>query len=210
MSYGTNAPQGLQPYCCTTGATWNQATSEYLIAPGYATAIFSGDPVAPADNGTIVLADPENGPFLGVFWGCEYIDAATKLTVNSKYWPASQQVMDGTQPVAYIIDEINLLFNVQVANNAGGVAPAQALILSDLNVNAGLNAGAGGNTMSGLSGMYLDKDSFDAPAATLPLKIMKLTPIVASPANAFGMNFNNALVLINNAILKGGDGTAGH
>lgn len=210
MSYGYDAPQGLQPYCTTTGATWNQATSQYLIAGGYATAIFSGDPVVQLGDGTIGLANPVTGPYLGVFWGCEYVDAATKLIVNSKYWPAAQAVMTGTQPVAFIVDEINLLFNVQVKNSAGGAAPAQGIILTDLNFNASLNAGAGGNTMTGLSGMYLNKSTFAQPAATLPLKVMKLTPVISSPSNAFGINFNNALVLINNAELKGGTGTAGH
>ena len=74
MSYGTNAPQGLQPWSMLGGSAWNQKTNTYFIPSGYATSLFMGDPVVTVTTGTIQIASTGSNPLVGVFWGFFYQD----------------------------------------------------------------------------------------------------------------------------------------
>lgn len=149
MAYGTNAPFGLRPVSSILGGSWTEKTNEYHIyasADGtntYANSIFTGDPVVwgtslgatPAADGlfgTIAAYNPHftdgtpstfNGaPIVGVFVGCEYLSTvtATNNLIKSPFWPGGAQVMPGTKIKAYIIDDPEVLFDVQVSvfNNA--------------------------------------------------------------------------------------------
>lgn len=147
MAYGTNAPFGLRPLNSIAGGSWTEKVNEYEIyasadgATTYNTSIYTGDPVqwglsmgaTPAVDGligTIARYNPTytDGtpatfaatPILGVFMGCRYTAAnavsSTPVQV-SPYWPAGSQVKAGTKIIAYILDDPNALFDIQISTN---------------------------------------------------------------------------------------------
>lgn len=195
MSYGTNAPQGFQPSVTYTGATWSGQQSNYLITSGYSTSIFTGDPVAPLADGTIGIG-VAGSAVLGVFQGCTYPDS-NGIYQFFPYWLANAVVF-GTPagPAnAFVLDDPAIEFNIQTSTS---------LVLVDVWQNANF-AIAAGSTRTGQSGTYLDMATKNT-TATLNCKIIGLTPVVG---NTFGLAFNNALVTLNNHVLKGGTGTSG-
>jgi hypothetical protein len=204
--YGTNSPFGLKP-----SRGWDGTTNPYLIASGYATSLYKGDPIVPLADGTIGIGAVA-GPLLGVFWGCKY--TLSSGTVHSDYWPGATVTLNAANATAYIIDDPNVLFDIQVSTSANAQNPTMTLANINSNANLGLVTGgvlpvnpATGSTVTGLSGYYLDiSTATGAGNATYALKVMQLTPFIN---NAFGINFNNVIVQINNHILKGGTGTAG-
>jgi hypothetical protein len=193
MAYGTNAPFGLQPRYMSTGATWNGQTNDYLIASGYATGIFTGDPVTLLADGTIGIGVAGSG-IIGIFTGCKYVDSSGNY-VFSPRWIASTATQNTLPAIALVADDPGLICDVQ----ADG-----ALITGQLNQNANFAIGAG-STVSGQSGAYLATASLNT-TNTLNLKILKFTP---RPGNVSGLTYNNVLVAINNHLLKGGPGTDG-
>lgn len=215
MSYGINAPQGLQPNSFLGGAAWNQATSTYPITSAYGTSIFSGDIVMKDLNGTIVRSASTDGDaIVGVFWGCSYISAVDGRLVESKWWPANTAVFNGETATAYIIDDPNVLFDVQCGDAA--IVPIHTdLRLTDLGKNCSLTV-VDGSTTTGISASYLNLNT--AVGAGGPedrtCRIVRLTPgtmvlrqdfpLLNYTGNQFGMPFNNATVLINNHAYKAG------
>lgn len=207
MSYGTNAPQGLQPYSMLSGACWNQQTSQYLLASGYGTPLYQGDPVTILNNGTIGIG-VAGSAIVGVFWGVRYQDTSGTL-INSTYWAASTTTFNpgggGAIPAtAFIIDDPYVLFNIQCTGTNLVSGSVNTINVTDLNLNYNFISGTG-STISGQSAYALNNASA-ATTATLNLKLVSLTPAVN---NSFGLTYNNGLVLINNHIYKGGTGTAG-
>ena len=116
----TSAPFGFRPVLHETGQSH---ANTYTIAAAYGTLISYGDPVMLNTDGTITALAATSSPILGVFAGVEYIDATGKPT-TSKNWPAGQTVLAGTTPVAYVYDDPNTLFDVQVTANASGYVQA--------------------------------------------------------------------------------------
>lgn len=195
MSYGVNAPFGLQPYGYITGGTYNGATNQYAIASGYNTDLFTGDPVYYAANGTIVRATAgDTNPWFGTFRGVKYTDANGNF-VFSPYWPANTVTFGAANAVALVTDDPNLLYNIQ---SAGTIAAA------DIFQNGNFDFGVAGSTRTGQSGARLAAAT--GTTATFQVKILALVPRVD---NAFGVQFNNVLVLPNNNPYKGGTGTVG-
>jgi hypothetical protein len=217
MSYGVDAPFGLQPRFYK-GTKWDGQVSTYLIngnvggaGTSYATSIFKGDLVKLAVDGTIQRCAAGDAA-IGVFWGCQYFDS-TNTFIPSNYWKASNLTYNSSNPTAFVIDSPDVIFDIQ-AKGTGAVTGnvntinqglnANAGYQSDLNYNYNIAVGTG-NTLSGYSGAYLDL-STQAVTATLQLKLIGLTPV---PGNNFGVTFNNGLVKINNHTLQGGTGTVG-
>lgn len=225
MSYGTNAPVGLVPTNYSLGAIWNGTLNEYPILSGYATSLFQGDPVKQLNNGTIGIGVASTA-IVGVFQGCTYFDSLGNFQA-SPYWPASTATLGTQNANALICDDPNVLFNIQVSTSstANPTVPV-GLALTDFNNNASFAIGGGthfnanvppipnnpltGNTRNGNSGYYLDITTLDV-AATLSLKLVRLTPVPGNNYNTIAapFYFNNALVLINNHVYKGGTGTVG-
>lgn len=204
MSYGTNAAQGFVETIPLTGASWNTATSVYPIASAYATAIYTGDPVAPvAGTGKIGIGVAGAGVY-GVFKGVIYLDA-TNQRQFLPYWPAAAVTFSGDAE-AYVIDDPNVEFNIQT----GAVGAAAA----NINKNANFVTVAG-TTPGGISKTYLDMATVGDEAAK-SCKILRLAPVpdagantIGLPHNIFGVAYNNVIVTFNNHIHKGGTGTAG-
>lgn len=152
MSYGINAPQGLQPISSVTGGSWTQKVTEYHISTttangittGYATSIFTGDPVVfntantaatfVNTSGTIALYNPTyadaapstfaQAPILGVFMGCEYLtpNLGVNNLVKSPYWPGATQVQAGSIIKAWVLDDPYAIFDVQISTHVNAAA----------------------------------------------------------------------------------------
>ena len=237
MSYGTNtnSPQGFQPSVYMNGAPWSGQTADYSLVSGYATSLFSGDPITWDTNGTIAIATAGN-PMLGVFWGVTYTDT-TGAVQFSRYWNANTVTQGALNATVHVIDDPNVLYDVATStiNNQPGPANAPSVLQTDLgrNINFAIasaansfNAlpvgtvgpGAGttpaanprtGNTISGNSAYFLDYNSI-GNTATKNCKIIRFTPVPNNgPGGANGPFFQNLIVKINNDIYNGGTGTLG-
>jgi hypothetical protein len=223
MSYGTDAAQGFVERIPLTGATWNTATTVYPIKSGYATAIYTGDPVQPLNDGTIGRAVPSvsaagNLGVIGVFKGVIYTDA-TNVKQFLAYWPAATATLGLVDAEAYVIDDPNVEFDIQAGTSNAGAHTA-TINQTDINLNADFayDAVTAGSTRSGISRTYLNMATA-ATTATLNCRILRLTPVADGapggtnpaglPHNTFGTLYNNAIVTFNNHVLKGGQGTAG-
>ena len=128
----TSNPYGFAPTKHPSGQTHARL---YTIATGYATAIYKGQPVILNTNGTIT-AGTAAADILGVFAGCEYVDANGKPTVSNN-WPASQTA---TNIKAYVWDDPLTEYSVQADGSV-----AQTAIGDQCDVS---NATANGNGMS--------------------------------------------------------------
>lgn len=219
MSNGINSPYGLMVVQSQIGNGGTQKLGKYNIyasANGqntYAGNIFQGDLVrmSPALNdlaatiaagtiGTIVAgyipvagvaATPVTGVPVGIFVSCQFYDATTKVLVNSDYWPAGRQVMAGTAITAFVNDDPQVVFKVQISTSTNNTPIAALNNVSPYiyqNIFRGQNAflqvggvafavpalntpannPATGNTATGKSAYYLDGSTIaiDAAAGT--------------------------------------------
>jgi len=202
MAYGTNAPFGLRPVSYLGSGPIPCPQNSYFVAYNYATALFTGDPVTLLADGTIGRATgANNGPVSGVFAGVQYYDVNNNL-VNLPYWPnPAPPTFRNQNPVAFVLDDPNILYDIQAGNAAG--SGGAGILQVDLFSNATIGFGTAGSTVSGQSGaVLLAIDN----TATSPLKILRLTPV---PGNAFGVNYNNVIVQINDNPLRGSTGSGG-
>lgn len=139
----TNAPRGFKPVRHNSGGCIR--TNEYSIAANYNVKMHSGDPVILTGTGkNISIAGAGVEETCGVFAGCSYIDADGKQQFNS-YWPG---LTTNTQIVAYVYDDPNLVFEVQV----------DTIAEADVGNQMDLAEGTGSDT-SGQSGAYLDEST---------------------------------------------------
>ncbi len=179
----TNAAYGLKPVRHLTGGELR--TNVYPITAASAAAIYRGDPVQGAADGSIIIAEAGNVDNLGVFYGCEYINA-TGAKVFSKYWPADTAA---TNVVAHVYDDPNIVFAIQ--SDATGVALADIHNGADWEIVAGAAA-------TGRSATNLD---VSAGLATTG-KSLRILRVVDSPDNSPGA-YANVEVIFNEHVLKG-------
>lgn len=240
MSNGINAPYGLQIVQSQIGNGGTQKLGQYFIyadATGqntWNTNIFQGDMVKyyPARTaatwdpllGTIVPAlTPQAGAAanttvgvpVGIFIGCQFTDALTGYQVNSDYWPASRQVKAGTKITAWVNDDPEVVFKVQISTSTNNtpvaaqnnIAPSifqyifsgqnAKLQVGGTNFTAPIaavptNNPATGNTTTGQSAYYLDGSSITLANAgsgnpTFEIKIIGLVPELQTNANPTGL-----------------------
>ena len=199
----TAAPYGLKPVKRADGMAYAGATSEYLIDPaGEGTNLFYGQVVHIGADGYIALstatgADGTTNALptgttltgsLGVFVGCEYINAQGQV-IHSQYYPS------GTTGVvkAYVVDDPNVLFQVQMDG---------AIDQSDIGANtffAAAQSTSTGSTQTGNSTSAVESTTvtttaaFRIVAAVSPLSdaypdvLVKFNPGYNSMTNAVGL-----------------------
>jgi hypothetical protein len=188
---------GFQPYGSVAGNTPNFGLRRRTIAFNYATSLFRGDPVASNNAGNIIAVSSQTAPIAGIFWGCEYTASGplTALPVKSKYWPGSTASAFANSTVtAFIIDDPDVLL---LCAELGSTAAISAANIMD---NVQWNAGAGGNTATGISSYVID-DGNITTTVTLPFKIVDLYSTYAPPGVNGADNttvFNWAVVKMNN------------
>lgn len=200
MTYKTNAPLGLVPVQMLDGTPWTGGYTKYNIASGYATSIFTGDPVTYLSDGTIGIG-VAGSAIVGVFQGVDYMGTDGYYRFEP-YWTASTATQGAQQASARVIDNPDVLYTIQETN--GSSAAGTALTLADRFLNANFVSGTG-STATGLSGFSLNNTTEDT-TATLNLKIINLDP--GNPNGTVG-DFANWIVLINNHILQRSTGSLG-
>lgn len=203
----TATPYGLRPVKRADGMPYAGATSQYLIDPaGEATNIFNGQVVHIGADGYIALstatgADGTTNALptgttltgsIGVFVGCEYINAQGQL-IFSQYYPSGYAAPSGTSIKAYVVDDPNVLFQAQLDG---------AIDQSDIGANtffAAAQSTSTGNTATGNSTSALDATTVTTTAAfrivsvvgaigdAYPDVLVKFNPGYNSLTNAVGL-----------------------
>lgn len=154
----TAAPYGLRPVKRLDGMPYAGAASTYLIDPdGEATNIFYGQVVILGSDGYVAIstatgADATTNNLggngigaLGVFVGCEYVNAQGQV-VHSQYYPS------GTTGVvkAFVVDDPFVLFQAQLDGTG-----AQTVIGTNT-LFAAVQSTSTGSTSTGNSTSALD------------------------------------------------------
>ena len=147
-----SAPYGFRPSFHNSGQMRPKA---YTITSAYAANIFSGDPVKLTSSGVIQLGTSDGTrsgttdgiSLLGIFAGCQYLDASGKPTI-SPFWPTGTT---GTEIVAWVYDDPETLFDVQLTNPSAGTS-AQSSVGEEFDWTV---ASPGGSTRTGLSNTQL-------------------------------------------------------
>lgn len=148
----TAAPYGLVPVYHPSGL--DRATA-YTINPTYNTAIYKGDPVILNTNGTVTVGTAA-AALLGVFAGCEYVDATGKPTY-SNYYPASQAIQSGSVITAWVYTDLEMVYEVQMSGQLSAtLATAMAAVGDEADIiytagsaSTGLSACALNTTLAG-------------------------------------------------------------
>ncbi|MHC4388976.1 MAG: hypothetical protein ACYSX1_10250 [Planctomycetota bacterium] len=169
----TATPYGLIPVKRADGMPYAGATTEYLIDPaGEASNIFHGQVVHIGTDGYIALstatgADGTTNAFpvgttlygsIGVFMGCEYVNAQGQL-IHAQYYPSAYAAPTGSSIKAYVVDDPNVLFKAQLDG-----AAAQADI-GDNTFFATAQSTSTGSTATGNSTSALDATTVTTSAA---------------------------------------------
>jgi len=155
----TATPYGLKPVKRADGMPYAGAVSEYLIDPaGVANNIFNGSIVQLTTAGYVELADGTGADIttnnfggsgigaLGVFVGCEYVNAQGQV-IHSQYYPSGTT---GTVK-AYVVDDPMVMFQAQLDNTG-----SQAILGAITKLPAAQNALTSGSTTTGNSNVAID------------------------------------------------------
>jgi hypothetical protein len=194
MTYGVNAPLGLQAASYGISAPWSGGFQVFPITANYGTSLFLGDFVT-FTNGQLVRYTAGGAAPAGVFWGCTFTDP-TGIVQIQKYWPAAQAVKVGTYAVANVIVDPNTVFTIQAS---------AAFAWANLDKNADVTFATPGNPATGESGMMLDYTTV-AVTNTLPLHVIAFDPIPGNVPTVGGTSvaFANVLVKLNNTTINAG------
>jgi len=157
-----DAAFGLRPVGKLGSDINNAGTSKYIILDGYGTAIYKGDPVLLANDGTIQVQNAATTNNIGVFNGCFYNDPTTQKPTWSNYYPGSITPTVGDIE-AYVYDDPNQLFLIQ---DEGTLAQ------TNVGNNADIATYAAGSTINGQSKVEL---SSTAAATAATFRIVRIS-----------------------------------
>lgn len=163
-------PNGLTPVRHLSGGTIR--ANVYSIAADYATKIHSGSLVSRTGTGRNIALSDADGPAVGVFAGCKYVDVTGEVQFRP-YWPAPGAVATGTTVEAYVFDDPQIVFEIQAD---GAFAEADVGQTADVVVGTGSDS-------TGRSATELN--SADINGLDGLLTILGLS---ARPDNAYGTN----------------------
>ena len=187
-----NAPFGFQPTYHPSGQI-RAVAHVGVLQPGTNVNIFSGQPVflaigtAATVNGVTIpagqvyLAPVTTGSaaqkLAGIFAGCEYQDA-TGFYQESNFWPASQVVFPGTVVTAYIYQDQEIVYSVQL----DGALLATTTLGDSLSRFDGrqtfVSNFAAGSTTTGLSQCTLSASGIVATGVQGQFALLKLDPTI--------------------------------
>ena len=185
----TNAPFGFRQYSGNGSApTYEQLAGQTAYN---ASAIYFGDPCQLDTNGLIIVGTG-SATIAGIYVGCQYLSTSQKRVVWSNYWPGSD-VASGNVVTSYYVNDPNARF----------VAQTDGTGLSQAGVGANIGYAVGTpNTLSGISGAYIDVSTLSASTTTLPFRVIGL---VTTPPGAPGTQagaYNLAIVAFNSVTSK--------
>ena len=165
-----NVAFGFKPVGKHGSSPATQGTSQYFIASN-ASAIFQGSPVkAELTGGTIQIASASgNGDqFVGVFAGCEYVDATTGKLKFSNTWPGSGSANTNFDIKGFVYDDPSQRFIIC----SDGTNTDRATAKADIFKTADIADGASGNTTTGISSAQLDISTADNTDTSDCLRIL--------------------------------------
>jgi len=189
----TFAPFGFRQYSGTGSApTYEQVVG---FCAHNTAAMYFGDPIFQNSDGSVYPTTPGTAQLAGVFAGCKYLSVSQKRTVWSNFWGAAD-VASGNTVEVYYVNDPNAKFLAQV-----GGSTSTGLAATDIGANVQFAYGTP-NTMSGVSGAFIDITVTPTTTATLPFRVVGL---VTSPPGSNGTEagaYNYAVVAFNNVSTK--------
>ena len=199
-----NVAFGFKPVGKHGSSPATQGTSQYFIASD-ASAIFQGSPVkAELTGGTIQIgsATGNGDQLLGVFAGCEYVDASTgKLRFNNT-WPGSGSANTDFDIKGFVYDDPSQRFIIA----ADGANTSRATAKVDIFKTADIASGTSGNTTTGISSAVLDIDTAENTDTSNCVMILGIHEDVSNADHtAAGVSY---IVKINNHALLSSDADA--
>ena len=167
MAYPTlDSAYGFKPINLTGGTSYAGSTRRIPIDSAYDVAMFNGDLVTIAANGTATRITLETGvKIAGVFLGCEYTNANDQLEFSQSYPGTSV-----SNAFAVVMDNPSVLCKVAIVTAAGAVD--DTLTRAAVGTNASIEQALGGVTATGNSRLGMTKTV--ANTNTLPLRIIDL------------------------------------
>jgi len=199
-----NVAFGFKPVGRHGSSPATQGTSQYFIASD-ASAIFQGSPVkAELTGGTIAIgsATGNGDQLLGVFAGCEFVDATTGKLRFSNTWPGSGSANTNFDIKGFVYDDPSQRFII--AADGGNTDRATAKV--DIFKTADIASGASGNTTTGISSAVLDISSAENTDTSNCVMILGIhEEVTNADHSAAGVSY---IVKINNHALNSSDADA--
>ena len=199
-----NVAFGLKPVGKHGSSPATQGTSQYFIASN-ASAIFQGSPVrAELTGGTIQIATAtcDGVQLLGVFAGCEYVDATTGKLKFSNTWPGSGSANTNFDIKGFVYDDPSQRFIIC----SDGTNTDRATAKADIFKTADLADGASGNTTTGISTAKLDISTAENTDTSNVVMILGIhEDVTNADHSAAGVSY---IVKINNHALNSSDADA--
>lgn len=196
-----NVAFGLKPVGMHGSSPATQGTSQYFIASN-ASAIFQGSPVkAELSGGTIQIASATgNGDQLvGVFAGCEFVDATTGKLRFSNTWPGSGSANTNFDIKGFVYDNPAQRFIIA----SDGTNTDRATAKADIFKTADMASGTGGNTTTGISSAVLDISTAEDTDTSNVFMILGIhEDVTNADHSAAGISY---IVKINNHALLSSD-----
>ena len=196
-----NVSFGLKPVGKHGSSPATLGTSQYFIASD-ASAIFQGSPVrAELTGGTIQIATAtcDGVQLLGVFAGCEYVDATTGKLKFSNTWPGSGSANTSFDIKGFVYDDPAQRFIIA----SDGTNTDRATAKADIFKTAEIEGGTGGNTTTGISTAQIDISTAEDTDTSNPLMILGIhEDVTNADHSAAGVSY---IVKINNHALNSSD-----
>jgi len=196
-----NVAFGLKPVGMHGSSPATQGTSQYFIASD-ASAIFQGSPVkAELTGGTIQIASASgNGDQLvGVFAGCEFVDATTGKLRFSNTWPGSGSANTNFDIKGFVYDNPAQRFIIA----SDGTNTDRATAKADIFKTADMASGTSGNTTTGISSAVLDISTAEDTDTSNVFMILGIhEDVTNADHSAAGVSY---IVKINNHALLSSD-----
>ena len=199
-----NVAFGFKPVGKHGSSPATQGTSQYFIASD-ASAIFQGSPVkAELTGGTIQIgsATGNGDQLVGIFAGCEYVDATTGKLKFSNTWPGSGSANTNFDIKGFVYDDPSQRFIIA----SDGTNTDRATAKADIFKTADIASGTSGNTTTGISSAVLDiSTSEDTDTSNCVMILGIHEDVTNADHSAAGVSY---IVKINNHALSGSDADA--
>jgi hypothetical protein len=203
MAYPTvDKPYGFKPINRIDGLPYAGAIQQIRIAGTYNTAIYNGDTVKIVAGGSIELSGATTtGTIVGVFMGCQYVNAQGQ-TVQAQYYPGTSV----TNAIAYVVVDPSAAFKVAVTTT-GDAATVTGANQTIVGANVATVYGTG-STITGESGSSIVlPGNGEGAVTTLPFRVIAVVPDTAYVVSSVTI-YPEVIVKINNPQYTALTGTA--
>tara|TARA_R110002012_G_scaffold147875_1_gene306497 strand:- start:65 stop:673 length:609 start_codon:yes stop_codon:yes gene_type:complete len=183
MAYPTlDSAYGFKPINLLGGTSYSGSTRRIPIDSAYNVAMFNGDLVTIAANGTATRITAQTDiQIAGVFLGVEYTNAQEQLEF-AQYYPGTSV----SNAFAVVADNPSLLCKVAIVDSAGAI-DNDVVLRAVVGSNADVEQALPGQTSTGNSRLGILATSFDV-TATHPIRIIDLveeTKVLNADGNSY-------------------------